>query len=388
VNSISTGIVGPSACTAAQLAAPTGGLLFLGGANNSDLNGDVKAAFFEFSLPVLDNFQAQLAGRYEDYGGDTGSTFDPKLSLRWQVLDGLALRGSVGTTFRGPSLTNTDPGSVTTLQSISGTFRAVRTFGNAALKPEDAFTFNVGAIVKAGGFSASLDYWSFDFDKQIVVEPVAGIVNAVFGPGGGGCTSPLITKFAFNATGCAAANIIRLDINTINGPKVKTSGVDLNAQWLFDNVGTGSITVGLDVTDVLKYDIGALSLNGVSVQPAFDAVGKLNYQTTAYPLPKWKGLAFADYSFLGIHNLRYQVNYVDSYEDQRFTAGTDGQKISSTVIHNLYYRLQLPADLTVTAAVENIADRDPSFARLDYSYDPFTGSALGRIYKVGLNKKF
>ena len=38
-------------------------------------------------------------------------------------------------------------------------------------------------LVKAGGFSASLDYWSFDFENQIVNEPVAGITNFVFGTG-------------------------------------------------------------------------------------------------------------------------------------------------------------------------------------------------------------
>src|SRR5262249_54174938 len=159
--------------------------------------------------------------------------------------------------FRGPSLANTDAGSVTTLQSVAGTFRAVRTFGNPGLKPEDAFTFNVGAIAKVGGFSASLDYWSFDFDKQIVVEPLAGFVTSVFGTVNGvaapGCAAALAGRFAFsNATGQCdpnagvtatnpnptqaqrnAANlalISRVDLNTINGPKVKTAGIDLSAQ--------------------------------------------------------------------------------------------------------------------------------------------------------------
>ena len=174
VASVGTGIIGPSACTPAQLAAPTGALLFLGGADNRSLDQDVSAVFAELSLPITDSFQAQLAARYEDYGGDIGSTFDPKLSLRWQLFDAFALRGSVGTTFRGPALQQTDASSVTTLQSVAGTFRAIRTFGDPGLKPESALTFNVGMLVKAGGFNASLDYWSFDFEDQIVNEPVAG----------------------------------------------------------------------------------------------------------------------------------------------------------------------------------------------------------------------
>ena len=83
---------------------------------------------------------------------------------------------------------------------MAGTFRAIRTFGDPGLKPESALTFNVGMLVKAGGFSASVDYWSFDFEDQIVNEPVAGITNFVFGTGAtciGGLANPLAGRFAF-----------------------------------------------------------------------------------------------------------------------------------------------------------------------------------------------
>jgi iron complex outermembrane receptor protein len=370
-------------------------LLFLGGASNRDLTQDVSAIFGELSLPISEGFQAQLAARYEDYGGDVGSTFDPKLSLRWQVADALALRGSVGTTFRGPALQQVDPSSVTTLQSIAGTFRAIRTFGNPGLKPESALTFNVGAIVKAGGFSTSLDYWSFDFEDQIVNEPVAGIVGHVFAPGG--CSSPLAARFTFTGGVCATANITRLDINVINGPKVKTSGLDWSAQFDWDLLG-GSASVGANATYVLKYDVGASIVDGIQVSAPFDAAGKLNYQTIAFPLPKIKGNLFAEFSH-GIHNVRYVMNYIDDYEDQRtdiFAATlatngiaiTAGKTIDDTVMHDLHYLVQLPWDMTVSASIENLTDEDPSFARLDLSYDPFTSSAFGRTYKVGVRKRF
>jgi iron complex outermembrane receptor protein len=295
VASVGTGIIGPSACTPAQLAAPTGALLFLGGANNRDLDRDVSAVFAELSLPITDSFQAQLAARYEDYGGDIGSTFDPKLSLRWQLADSFALRGSVGTTFRGPALQQTDPSSVTTLQSVAGTFRAIRTFGDPGLKPEKALTFNVGMLLKGGGFTGSLDYWSFDFKDQIVNEPVAGITNFVFGTTGAcldpdgagpltGLDNPLRTRFAFrDANGnlqtdlaeCVTSGISRLDINVFNGPDVKTDGIDLAAQFDWDMMG-GTATIGVNTTYVLKYEIDASIVDGNTVQPAFDAVGTLN----------------------------------------------------------------------------------------------------------------
>jgi iron complex outermembrane receptor protein len=406
---VKTGILGPDPCTDAQLAAPTGALLFLGGADNRSLDRDVSAIFAELSLPVTDSFQAQLAARYEDYGGGIGSSFDPKLSLRWQLVDSFALRGSVGTTFRGPALTQSDPSSVTTLQNVAGTFRAIRTFGDPNLKPESAKTFNVGMLLKAGGFSGSLDYWSFDFEDQIVNEPVAGITNFVFGAGAtcqGGLANPLAQRFAFrdgNNDGviddldCTTANIQRLDINVFNGPDVKTDGLDLSAQFDWE-MGGGTATIGVNGTYVLKYDIAASIVDGNTVSTPFDAAGKLNYQTVAYPLPQLKGNVFAQYSN-GPHNIRYTMNYIDDYVDQRTTeflpslatngiAITAGKKIDSTVFHDLSYLLQLPWDMSLSLTVENLTDEDPSFARLDLSYDPFTSSAIGRTYKVGLRKRF
>ena len=39
-------------------------------------------------------------------------------------------------------------------------------------------------------------------------------------------------------------------------------------------------------------------------------------------------------------------------------------------------------------AILNVADKDPPFARLPYSYDPFVASGAGRSYKIGVRKRF
>ena len=51
-------------------------------------------------------------------------------------------------------------------------------------------------------------------------------------------------------------------------------------------------------------------------------------------------------------------------------------------------RITLPYDTTVTAAINNIFDRDPPFARTEISYDALTGDPLGRTIKVGVQKRF
>jgi len=353
------------------------------------------------SLPILDSLQAQLAVRYEDYGDPIGDTVNPKLGVKWDVADFLALRGSVGTTFRGPTAQNVDPGKVTTLQAISGVFRAVHTAGNPDLQPESALTMNFGAIFKMAGFTATVDYWSFDMDDQLVAEPVAGIAATMFAQTSTCITNPadpfyaLQHRFTFTAAGCAATNLVALDTRWINGPNLKTSGIDLGLTYALDSV---NLEFGVNVTYTLEYKTGDVFVEGVLVQKAFDAVGKLNYQTTAFPIPQVKGIGYIQYT-LGANNLRWQSNYVGSYEDQRTdifvaTSATNntiisgGKTIEATTLHSLYYNLQLPSNVGLSLSVENIFDQDPSFARLDYSYDPFTGSAFGRTYKAGFRVKF
>jgi iron complex outermembrane receptor protein len=310
----------------------------------------------------------------------------------------MVLRGSYGTTFRGPPEDQLVADSVTSLQNIAGTFRAVDTFGNPALQPESAKTFNVGMILRAGAFSASLDYWNFDFDNPIVVEPVGGIVSALF-PNGASTTLPnncgnpayagVQSRFTFNAAGCAAGNISRLRVAVVNGAPVKTDGLDLSLQYDWDNVLSGTLTLGVNATYILKYDVDATVVEGITVAPAFDAVGFLNYQTTAIPLPQWKGNAFLEYS-AGPHNLRWTTNYIDGYTDQRVLAVNPalGKEIGSFVTHDLAYRVELPWEMRVIAAAENIFNEDPPFVRLELAYDPFTASALGRTFKLGVSKRF
>ncbi len=431
---VDTPINGSMSCTS-----PSGPFAFLGVGSEASLDQGVYSAFGEVNLPFSDNFNATLAARYEDYGGSVGSTFNPKLSVRWQVVDGFALRGSVGTTFRAPPPVSLNSDFITSLQAINGTFRAVDIYGNPNLQPEKATTYSVGAIFEAGGLKATVDYWNFDFQDPITTDSVSGLVATVFPTGTSGsvnCASPLASRFTFTggaacgsfaSAAAASAAITRLRTETVNGAGVKTSGVDFQADWKFEDVMGGTFTTGGTATYVIEYKTDATQIAGITVAPAFDAVGHLNYQTTAYPLPQWKGNIYFEYNN-GPHNLRWTIRYIGEYTDLRggpagkngiFCTVADplfgtvgytgpagckalpyklengtpfgqskGYTIDAFITSDLTYRVFLPWDTTFVASVDNVFDEDPPFARLDLNYDPFTASGLGRTYKVSITKKF
>lgn len=387
---VDTPVTGTGSC-----AVRNGPLVFLGTGEEADLERNVWAAFGELSVPVTDAIQLQLAIRYEDYE-NVGTTTNPKASVRWQATDWLALRASAGTTFRGPPLTQLNPSSVTALSFIAGSFRAIDLFGNPDLEPETADNFSVGAIFDFGRFKATVDWWRFDFDNPIIGEPSGSIVNTMF-PAGRLTTDPthpcndpafagLKSRFTFQGA-CSTATIARVRTNWVNGPKIKTSGIDVLADYDFGDMFGGNLRAGLSATYTLEYKIDDVEVEGVTVERGYDAAGFLNYQQIATSLPELKGSGYVEYS-RGPHNLRFTVNYIDSYTDQRLAISGAGKKIEETWLAELDYRVLLPWDTTVTVSVDNLFDEDPSFARLDLSYDPFTGNALGRTYKVGIRKRF
>ncbi len=403
VTSVGTVISTPSNGCLTPAGTQSGVFTFFGPIAPQDLDRNVKAVFGELNVPILESLSAQVAVRYETYGGNVGSTTNPKLSLRWQALDWLGLRGSAGTTFRGPLQTQLLNTNNTALAFVpaAGAFRTFDNAGNPNLKPEEAFTFNVGMIIKAGNFATTLDYWSYDFTDSLENESGTEMVAAFFGTTSTSpnqCGNPAFAglqgRFTFQNGVCSIANLIRVQTNVINGPDQKISGLDLGMSYLFEDTLGGDLLIGGDGTYTLEYERDAAIVEGVQIQPAADYIGTRGASGIgAGTLPELRGSVYIDYStnWLAPQGIRITSRYIDGVTDVRAGLGATTQRgveIGSFLTHDLVYRLSLPSETTITASVINIADRDPPFARLELSYDPFIANPLGRYYKLLLNKKF
>jgi iron complex outermembrane receptor protein len=374
-------------------ATQSGLFTFFGPLRNQDLSREVFGVFGEVNLPLLESLQAQVALRYEDYGGQVGSTTNPKISLRWQALDWLAFRGSAGSTFRGPQQTQLLNGFSTTLQftsRLSG-YKPYDTFGNPALAPEEADTFNVGAIVAAGGFKGSLDYWTFNFKNPLISEGGTDLVAAFFGTS----TAPLNFcgvagyeglqgRFQFVDGICAPENLIRTQVNVVNGPEENVSGLDASLSYRFDGLFGGELLIGTDASYTLEYERDALIVEGVEIQEKDDYAGTRGGIAS---LPDLRGSAYIDFN-TGNHSMRWTTRYIAGVTDVRPSVPDGFREVGSFTTHDLVYLLKLPAETTLSASVFNLTDRDPPFVRLDLSYDPFIGNPLGRYFKVAVTKQF
>lgn len=357
----------------------------------------VYAIFGEVFVPVTDNFTAQIAARFEDYGNKGGNSFDPNIRLRWQATDMIALRASAGTTFRAPPQASLLQREATGFSNVLGSNRPVSSVGNPDLKPETSTNYNFGVLLAGDAWNASIDYWRFDIEDILTNEPLQGILRSVFpnaADNQGNCANVsqayLDRYFDFTDGVCGISNILRVKTYAINGAGFTNDGIDVTGDYTWYNVGSGNLTAGAAATWINKYKTDDLIINGDVMERGFDGAGYFNLQTTLSPLPKLRGSAYLNYAMANT-NVRWTAQYVDSYKDQRdgiFVLSEAGREISSWVVHNLTLRHDATDRITLTASIDNVFDRDPPFARTEINYDAVTHTPMGRTFKIGAKVNF
>lgn len=376
-----------------------GPFTFYGAFAEYDLSRTVYAGFTELSLPLHERVDVTAALRYEDYGGGIGSTTNPKFSARWQILDWVALRGSAGSTFRAPVLATTAPGSTRQLNqfalgTLGNLYRPVDRFGNPNLKPEKADTVNLGLLFEAGGFTASVDWYKFNFKDELTNENGARMFATMFPSAGvDRCSDPVLSaRFTFQGGVCTRENFLGIRTNEINGPDVKTQGFDFQAMYRWSNLLGGELTLGVDGNYLSEYKRGnVVSIDGYLIDPATDRAGTLELVSQFFAYPEWHANAFTSFN-IGDHSVRLDYRYVGSMDDRNHdldpTAAVNYARVSPYDQYDLTYRVQLPWDTTLVASVQNIADAKPSFAWSQYNYDYTSANPLGRVYEVGVKVRF
>ncbi|WP_239805364.1 TonB-dependent receptor domain-containing protein, partial [Croceicoccus hydrothermalis] len=393
---------------------PTGPFTFLGQFPTAIFNQSVYALFAEARVNPFDTLEIVGAVRYEDYGDPVGATVNPKVSALFEATDWLSFRGSVGTTFRGPLAADISPAGTSFVEGIDaagGAFKATDTVGNPELEPETALTYSVGALIDYRGFNFSVDYWTYEFEGRFALLPVQAIASAISnssvsdGTQAVNCDSPFAQFITFTGGICdantVANDISRIRTQTVNGPDVTTRGLDFSIGYSRPVAGI-DLSFGANATHVLEYSFTDFEYQGLLFDTGYEASGFANYNRDPGTVSPWRASAFVN-ARMGAFGLSYNFTFIDGVDDNRcpddgpctqtpeFGPTDFGRTVDSFSKHDIFANLTVPiarANVRFTAGVENILDEDPSAARLEYSYDPFIGNALGRTYKLGAKVTF
>ncbi len=352
----------------------------------------IGSVFGELSLPLAPSIESQVSLRFEDYGGDVGSSLDPKVALRWQATDALAFRGSFGTTFRGPTLNQTIDGIADTSRQFIGrigTFKPLHIHGDPTLDPESATTLNAGLVFEktglasgSGRFFATVDYWRYDFTDPLVIQPFNFILGLACPPATHPACDPASSWFdALTISGDRPSieNLDMLAVRIVNGPAIVADGIDFKADFQA-SAGPGRLSLGASGTATLSWRIDGWELGN-----AYDAKGRLNYDTSlARALPEFKGRLHAGYT-LGAFTGRWHLNYTDSYVHDAPAPWGDDYPIDAHATHDLHVSWSVPGDrATLFASILNLGDEDPPWVFRQLNYDPSTHNPLGRVLSIGL----
>jgi outer membrane receptor protein involved in Fe transport len=280
---------------------------------NADIYGeqDVVALFGELALPVSDEIDVQIALRYEDYGGTTGDTIDPKLAVSWRATDDFSLRGSISTSFRAPSIFQKDGGGTSLNQMFdpltgAAAFAADRTSGNDQLVPEESTAYNIGfSLEPVDDWSIEMDYWNFDFTDLIIKENFQAILN----------DDPQNPERVIRAGDPLNGPLLQVLTTYVNASSLETSGLDIVSSYKLET-DVGTFTPSISATYILAYDL-------VDPQAGpIDGAGVRNNSNIGVSTPELR-------ANLGLNwrHEEYSANifarYVDTYsDDQNCADGT------------------------------------------------------------------
>ena len=366
-----------------------GAFTFTTGVYPYDASQTVHRFFGELPLHLLDErLHVQLAANYEFY--NVASSFNPKTAVRINLSDRFALRGSLQTTFRTPSVDDLNEDRTTALAYVneSGVYKAVDTYGSKDLQSEQALTYNAGfvlTIADESGFvpvQLTADYWAYDFKDVIAVVPYNAITR-LYNEGGGSrdAIKGFVTCSDGRGTGtCDVTGIERIHVDLINWPGVKTSGFDFQLTAR-SQAGSGIVNAGLEATYTNKYSIEAVSVGGVDLAPDTEGAGRLNkYNPIAPPLPSLKGRLFGSYGWSDYSVVGY-LNYISSYTDHD-EADTEFEDVGSFVTLDATALWRPSRGMGISLSLLNLMDVTPPYVKWEQSFDGFTHSAKGRRIKL------
>jgi iron complex outermembrane receptor protein len=180
---------------------PTAGLQSFTGTTPTDAGSHDRnnlATYADLGTNITQPWYVGVAGRFEHYDDSSGNTASGKFTTRYEILPGLALRGTVSNGFRAPSLAEQDFSTTqNTAVNVNGQqitqqvkFLPVdsalaKALGATPLKPELSTNYSGGLTFEpTSRLRATVDVYQIDIDDRIVKSSAitGSAVTAILSP--------------------------------------------------------------------------------------------------------------------------------------------------------------------------------------------------------------
>ncbi|WP_125718336.1 TonB-dependent receptor plug domain-containing protein [Pseudoalteromonas rubra] len=208
------------------------------------------AAYIDIETPFTEEFLMGWALRYEDY--DTfGSTTNYKVTWQYHATEDLALRGSLSTGFRAPTVgqanvsnvqTNLSSGVLVDSALLPPTNPVSQLLGGSELQPEESQSYTFGAVYQSGDLFLTIDYYNIEVEDRLSQSNKIDLT--------------LEQKAALKADGVPNVDSLAQVSFFTNDFDTTTQGVDIVANYSMDLLGgfaTFSAAYNWNETEVDKF---------------------------------------------------------------------------------------------------------------------------------------
>jgi outer membrane receptor protein involved in Fe transport len=364
-----------------------------------------ESAYVEATIPLVGNrfrapgeaaLEAQVAGRYDRFETDTApsgpvttpvirtkasdSSVNPTVSIRYQPMQGLAMRASYARGFLPPAAGQLVQMATTTPTTLADPRRGgetvalpagtVLTGGNPSLGPERSSSSSIGVILTPPAvpqLRLSIDYTKIDKTDNIEALGSARLLaNEDLFPGRISRTSPQAND------PFGVGRIVALDVSNVNVSSAKISAVDLKASYSH-NLGSGFVDLDGLMTWQRQYD--------TQLVPAAPVIDRVSLSGQNNPL-RFRGNIAVQWRTQA-YRVKLDTRYRDSYRLDtslasngpffNYALSNGGQRVASRTYNDLFAAARLPKEFPLGEAelslyVTNLFDIKPRF-------DPSEGTA-------------
>ncbi len=336
------------------------------------------AGYIDVAADVVHGLHVDLAGRYEHYS-DFGSTQVGKLTARYDFNPMVAVRGTISTGFRAPTLqeeyysgTNVSPSSADV--QLPANSSAATLAGFSALKPESSHNYSVGFVLKPlPRLQITADYYQIDLHDKILGS------GFIFGSDEGctaaqGCATPgVVSQGVLNAI---TAKGVTLDSGLsyagisifTNGANTRTNGVEATATYASDFGDFGHVdwSVGFNYNDTTltkEFALPTVVTNAAFGQTSILTPNALSALISGAPKEKAILSAFWTIRKFTV-NLREEVygpsDELISFDSSGTGAGATDLKVAAAGITDLDIGYKITPQLRINVGANNLFDQRPA----------------------------
>nr|WP_315468967.1 TonB-dependent receptor [uncultured Undibacterium sp.] len=361
------------------------------GRNTRDAR-NIQGVFAELHTPFAKDWEAQFAVRHDEYQNVGGAT-SPKLGLLYQASPELLFRGSAGSGFRAPSMSDlyrpTVVSSTATLpdpvlcKTSNNDLTAcadnwtTRRFSNAQLQPERSQQFTLGGIAEINSqWTLGLDYWQIQRSK-VISEIGDDVILSN------------LDKYGSLVKRGSDGKITSIELRKDNRGSQKSSGIDFNLDLHKIQTSVGNWHAHLQGTYMLKSKL--------QVNQGDAYVSNLGKFVTEGAVPQWRHHLALDWE-QGALAVQLSNTYSSSYEDQNSAINvTDGKRVAPNRVKayslwDMSASYQLTASLQLRAGIQNLLDTPPPYSNQAFyfisGYDPSYTDPRGRSAYVRAQYRF